>query len=271
MAAERHAPDALLDQTGLTGALTAIDEDPDSDGGDWLTTSNNTATVCRTSFPTPTAAPTDGVDLQEFRCLVRKTDHSTDPDVRVELYENGSLVSTPIADQALSSTTGVVLSAKWDSVSLGTGDGSLVEVRVVGTPGGGSPGNRASVEVGAVEWNAEVTAAAAGGDGDAVLALAALGLASTADYIAPSSAAATAALAALSLSATADYIAPSSAAVTAGLGALGIAATADYIEPSSAAAIAGLSPLVFSATGVSAMGAPVVFHGSRAIFIGIRI
>ena len=160
MATERLAPDALLTQTGLTGTLAAIDEDPDSPDASWLTTSNNTSTVCRVSFPTPTGAPTAGVDGQEFRVLLRKTNHSTNPTYTVDLYENGSLVTNLVGATTLSSTTGVVVSAPWNAASLGTANGSLVEVQVTGTPGGGSPGNRASVEVGAVEWNVTYTPAA---------------------------------------------------------------------------------------------------------------
>lgn len=160
MATERLAPDALLVQTGLTGAVTAIDEDPDSADASWLTTSNNTATTCRVSFPTPTGPPTTGVNGQEFRLLLRKTNHSTNPTYTVDLYENGSLVTNLIGATTLSSTTGVVVSAPWNAASLGTANGSLVEVQVTGTPGGGSPGNRASVEVGAIEWNVTYTPAA---------------------------------------------------------------------------------------------------------------
>lgn len=159
MATERLAPDSLLVQTGLTGAVTAIDEDPDSPDGSWLTTSNNTTTVCRVSFPTPTGEPTVGAGLQEFRALVRKTNHSTDPTATIEVYENGSLVTTLVSSQTISSTTGVVLSGTWNASSLSTSNGSQVELRVSGTPGGGNPNNRASVEVGAVEWNVTYTAA----------------------------------------------------------------------------------------------------------------
>ena len=68
MATERKAPDVLLIQTNLSGAVTDIDEDPDSPGSDWLTyVSNNANTVCRVSFPTPTGNPNEGADLQEFK------------------------------------------------------------------------------------------------------------------------------------------------------------------------------------------------------------
>src|SRR3990167_8627732 len=161
MATERQSPDALVEQTNLTGAVTAIDEDPDSSAGDWLTApGSNNATVARVTFPTPTGPPTTGAGLQNFRALVRKTNHSTNPTCAIQLYENGSLVSEVLAATTVSSTTGVVLQGSWNATSLGTSNGSAVECRVVGAVGGGSPGNRASLEVGAIEWNVDYTAAA---------------------------------------------------------------------------------------------------------------
>lgn len=159
MASERRAPDALLVQTNLSGVVGDIQDDTDSPDANWLTApGSNNETECRASFPTPTGNPTAGAGLQEFRALVRKTNHSTDPTVTLELYENGALVATLVSAQTVSSTSGVVIAGTWDASSLGTADGSLVEIRVVGTTGGGNPNNRASLEVGALEWNVEYTA-----------------------------------------------------------------------------------------------------------------
>lgn len=160
MPQERQAPDALLAQINLSGAVGAIQDDPDSADANWLTAPGaNNNTEARVSFASPTGNPTVGADLQEFRALVRKTNHSTNPTARIELWENGALVRAGTST-AISSTSGVVLSFTWNASELGTADGSLVECKVVGTVGGGSPGNRASVEVGAIEWNAQYDAAA---------------------------------------------------------------------------------------------------------------
>lgn len=159
MTTERLAPDAILVQTGLTGVLSAIQDDPDSPNGSWLTTSSNTSTDLRVSFPTPSGSLTTGAGLQGIRVLVRKTGQSTNPTVVVELWQSGSLVSTLVASTTVSSTTGVVLAGSFDASSLSDPTGAGVEVRVNGTPGGGSPSNRASVEVGAIEWNTTESAA----------------------------------------------------------------------------------------------------------------
>jgi len=150
---ENLAPDALLDQTGLTGAVTAIDEDPDSPDGDWLTApGSNTNTVCRTSFPTPTGTLVTGAGEQTFKAWVRKTNHSTNPTCVVQLYENGSLISTVVASTTISSTTGQMLTGTWDATGRTAAN---IECRVAGTVGGGGAGNRASVEVGAIRWVAK--------------------------------------------------------------------------------------------------------------------
>jgi len=151
MATERQAPDAILELTNLTGTVSEIQDDPDSPDGDWLdAVSNNANSVCRVSFPTPTGSPTVGTDLQEFRALVRKFGGTGTPTARIELYEDGVLVR---AGSEIDITTDTVLSFKWNANELATSDGSLVECRLYGTKTGGAPAVRATVEVGAAEWN----------------------------------------------------------------------------------------------------------------------
>lgn len=175
MTTERLAPDAIVELLEMSGVLGDIQDDPDSPDGNWLIASgNNVNTALRASFPSPTGNPAVGADLQEFRALVRQYDEGQGgtPDARVELWEDGGLIragpDTPVPDG------GIVISLTWNANELGTPAGSLVECRVVGTKSGGSPGNRNSVEVGAVEWNADVSATvvvgAASLDGSGALA-----------------------------------------------------------------------------------------------------
>ncbi len=158
MSAETLIPDAILSSTGLLGVVTDIDDDPDSPDGLWLiTTDNNVNTDVRVSFGTPAGTPTVGADLQEFRALVRQFDEAQtgQPNARIELWENGSLVRAG-TDETVPDG-GVVVSFTWNASELGTADGSLVECKVVGTKSGGGPSARNTVEMGAVEWNAEVS------------------------------------------------------------------------------------------------------------------
>lgn len=160
MAVEREAPDAILVATDLSGVVGDIQDDPDAADANWLTASgNNVNTDVRVSFPTPSGNPRVGADLQEFRALVRQFDEAQTgtPTARLELWENGALIraggETNVPDG------GVVLSFTWNANELATADGSLVESKVVGTKSGGAPGARNTVEVGAIEWNADLAAA----------------------------------------------------------------------------------------------------------------
>jgi hypothetical protein len=63
-------PDAILTQTGFTGAVGSIDEDPDAADGSWVT-STGPNTVLRVSFGSPPGDLSTGAGLQEFRILVR--------------------------------------------------------------------------------------------------------------------------------------------------------------------------------------------------------
>ena len=64
----RFPPDAVLEQTGLTGTLATVQDDPDSPDGNWMIGSG--AVTLRVSFPLPGKLQT-GANLQEFRVLVR--------------------------------------------------------------------------------------------------------------------------------------------------------------------------------------------------------
>ena len=159
MADERQSPDAVLASAELSGGVGDIDDDPDSPDGNWMVASGNNVNVdVRTSFPTPTGSPTVGADLQEFKAWVRQYDEGQGgtPEVRIELWENGNLVRAGNDENV--TTSGHMVSFTWNANELGTADGSLVEMKVVGTKAGGSPSNRNTIDVGAVEWNVAYTA-----------------------------------------------------------------------------------------------------------------
>jgi len=156
MATERQSPDVILELANLTPNNVAyIQDDPDAPDGNWLTAiANNTASICRTSFPTPTGNPTQGAGLQEFKCWVRKMGGTGTPTAWLELYEDGWLITagTPVD---ITNLVGQMITLSWDAALLGTPDGSLVECRLNSTAVGGSPSGRATIEDGAVEWNVD--------------------------------------------------------------------------------------------------------------------
>jgi len=158
MANERLAPDSILASSNLSGSVADIDDDPDSPDASWLTTTEGGASDLRTSFPTPSSDSAVGADLQENRWQVRKNAAGgNDPAYSAELWENGALVSTLASGLTVSSTAGIIGSATWNASLLAAANGSNVELRLVQTGGHtGNPNNRRYLEIGAVEWNAEV-------------------------------------------------------------------------------------------------------------------
>ena len=75
---------------------------------------------------------------QSFKIWCRKTAGAPDPTVDVELWEDGNLVATLLNDVSITSTTGQLLTAPWDASDVSAdNDGSLIECRVVATPGVG--------------------------------------------------------------------------------------------------------------------------------------
>lgn len=157
------SPDALLQQDNLTGTVSDIDDDPDDLIGDgqWLNyITNSVDTVCRVSFPTPEADLKVGDGLQNFKIRVRQQPDGAgaNPTVRIELYENGSQVAVLMNDTPVWDVTyGQLFQADWNANLLSNIDGSQVELYIYGTAVGGSPANKCTIEVGAVEWNVRHT------------------------------------------------------------------------------------------------------------------
>lgn len=147
--------------------IADIDEDPDSPDANWMNWDGNGNTDLRCGFPTPTADPTPGAGLQEFRIQVRKGDGSggNDPVYDVELWDNNAgvpaLATTLTTGATLTDSDldpGKVISFTFNSQDVGAIDGSETELRVVQTSGAtGTPGARRCLEVGAAEWVCEYT------------------------------------------------------------------------------------------------------------------
>lgn len=157
----RFEPTAIELLTAMTGVVADIDNDPDSPDANWLVaTGNNTNVLVRVSFAAPDGNPTAGADLQEFKAWVGQfdTNQTGDPNCRIELWENGVIVRA--GSNVLITTAGQMVTFPWDASELGTADGTLVECVIVGTKTGGSGAKRNTVNFNAVEWNADISAAA---------------------------------------------------------------------------------------------------------------
>jgi hypothetical protein len=154
VATERKSPDALLIQTNLSGALSAIADDPDTPDATWLTAiSNNADGLLVVSFPAPSGNPTPGAGLQQFKFRVRNTPNNSTTFYNIYLRENGARVGGLLIAGQINGTTGQTIAAVWDAAGLAGADGSGVEAELELVHAGGSPSNRTAGEVGAAEWN----------------------------------------------------------------------------------------------------------------------
>lgn len=146
MATERLSPSTLSGVSNLSGALAAIQDDPDSPDTLWLTAVDSTlGTQANVYFPTASGALTG---QQEYRVRVRRVGGANNPTVRLEARRLGVLIAQT-AEITVTSSTGQIVSLPWTGA-----DPDQNRLDVIGTASGGSPSKRATVEIGAAEWNA---------------------------------------------------------------------------------------------------------------------
>lgn len=160
MASQLLYPDAILSQTNLTGTVSAFTDSPSSPDATWLTNNAGGATAVRVSFPTPSnTLLLPAVLGQVFKVLVRITSTGTNAvTADIALYESGSLVSTLATGLSVTSTTGQIITATLSNPSvLADLNGTNVELAVTQSAGtGGSPASRKYMDIGAIEWTAEL-------------------------------------------------------------------------------------------------------------------
>ncbi len=151
------APDTLISQTNLSGALSTIQDDPDlAIGTDttWMeAVDNKSNTRVSVGFPTPSGKLTPGA-TQTLKTKVRKSAAlGNSGTVRMELWEAATqLVIGP--EVTVSDDIGQVITLTFTDAMLADKTGAGVECDVVGTVSGGSPSSRRVNDVGAVEWDA---------------------------------------------------------------------------------------------------------------------
>lgn len=262
MAAERLAPDAILSQTNLSGSVTAIQDDPDSPDTSWLTCPDNTSnTAVHVSFPTPSAALTGS---QNARVLVRPTSAGTNAGTASVDVLVAGVVVTSSATSTISAQQ--VLSATFDA-SLIT-DATALEVRLNGTSAGGKATSRKSIEVGAIEVNAEVAASipAISGSGAVTFGFQTAG-SGTVDL--PSIQGSGGVAFGFSTSGAGTYTAPATPEVTGSGGVsfgFATAGTGTYVPP----AITGSGGVEFgfASSGTGTVSAPGAIAGSGGVAFG---
>jgi GH25 family lysozyme M1 (1,4-beta-N-acetylmuramidase) len=153
-------PDAILESTSwASGGLTDIDDDPSSPDANWMVATTNGSPVVRVSFPTPApsaiATLSTTTNSQTFRVWCKATSSSATAQLQIQLYKNGTLVSSG-TNTTVTNTTGILLSYTWTPSA--NDDGSGIECRIVITGDtSGSGTARGSISLGAVAWDYNAT------------------------------------------------------------------------------------------------------------------
>lgn len=163
----RLPPTAIAASSGVSGAVTNVDEDPASPDGLWLGPASPSVDPdfwVRFSFATPSSAPVTGAHGQCFGMWVRVAGSPdpgshVNPTVQCSLYEAGVLVAD-LGTREVVSTTGQWCIFNWDAALLATASGADVEVRIDadGTFSGDPPISPVYVEIGALGWYVEEAA-----------------------------------------------------------------------------------------------------------------
>ena len=171
MATEQLPLDTVIGSSGLNDATVAqLDNDPAVGDGNWaVATGNNISTEVHAGFPTPADNLNNGADLQEFKMRVRPFDsgQTGDPNARLELWEAGVLVRAGSNTTLQNGGGEIVISFTWDATEISVA--ADVEAKFIGTKTGGSPGTRNTVDINAIEWNADTSSGAQIVTPDAVL------------------------------------------------------------------------------------------------------
>lgn len=144
------SPNGQILRENLFGPLSSIYDDPDSSNGLWLTALDSADEVdLHLLFPSPAGTLEAGEDYQEFRLLLRRTDHGGSGILcNVDLYENGVLKRS-LESVSITSTVGQVVIARWDASILS--GSSNVQCRIRGISNGVD-----TIEIGAARWYQDV-------------------------------------------------------------------------------------------------------------------
>ena len=136
---------------------TTIDDDPDAPGGDWCTAdSNNVNWTMVVTFDTPSASLDTGTDAQAIDFYVRSFDEGQggDPTIRVDIYDGvacADLHETGATTTLTDAGFPAKITDNWTAAGLSAAADVCVDI--VCTKSGGSPGNRNSCDIDALEWD----------------------------------------------------------------------------------------------------------------------
>lgn len=144
-------PVSLVESAGFAAVALANFQ---AGGALALPVHNESATVVRVLMSPPEMDPAPGADLQVVTAQVGRFGASQlgDPTVRLEVWETGGKAPLVTSRDMPVSGARQEVTLAWNASLLGNADGRAVEVKVIGTQSGGSPGARNSVNIGPICW-----------------------------------------------------------------------------------------------------------------------
>jgi len=152
-----------ISTTNVAGDIEYLQYDPE-DGAAYDNWYEQTA-IADNELVVGLDVPSGELDgLQTIGVLVRRTDNSDrEPELTVELHQDGTLIDTLLTEQGIEDPVGEVHYMDFQAGDLVDTSGSGLELHFSAPRTGGGPGTRNVVEYGAVEWQANVLGG--GGDG----------------------------------------------------------------------------------------------------------
>jgi hypothetical protein len=149
MATEALAPDSIVSKSGVQGTDGANITSLASDDTDYvLATDNNTTVDIRVGFPSPsgnlTAAATQTITL-----IARQFDEGQTgtPSAQIEVWETGGGAAIASSADTNVNTGDNTITVTFTDADTVDDTGASLEVRIIGTKSGGSPGARNAVNI----------------------------------------------------------------------------------------------------------------------------
>lgn len=166
MATETLVPTSIVSKSGVQGTDVANITSIGTDDTDYiLATNNNTTSDVRFGFDSPSGNLTAAA-TQTITAVVREFDsgQTGTPTITIEIWETGGgapIVSSAITDVDQGNSDQTV-SVTFTDANTTDDTGASLEVRLIGTKTGGSPGARNTVNFDYLKWDVDYTAGGGG-------------------------------------------------------------------------------------------------------------
>lgn len=151
---EELQPENILAIDNLDGTVEDIQDDPSNPGTFLEAIDESSDTNLVTDFQNPSRDLVEGVN-QDVRVAVRRTANSDRiPEVTIDLVEGGTTLDT--VTQEITAIDSEIITLTFDATELADISGQGVEIDITGSSTGGQPASRNTVEIGAIQWDAQI-------------------------------------------------------------------------------------------------------------------